>query len=326
MADESSAAPAASASASPAAGVTSPVGVSGASSRANPAPAASGAPAEAGGGISQPPAPKRYPLKFGSQVQEVSEEQLIHLAQKGYGSEQVFREAAEVRKRQAAFQEALKDPMKAREYIRENGGDVDAFMKSWVLDWHRREEMSPEQKALAEQEAKLSQREEAIRTQEEERAHQALQVQTREAESNFIGRWTEALTKTGAKVDMENPPPLILQAMAKYEQANRHSGLQAPPEVLAEQVVDEACEIGVQGLGLLVNRPADLVKRLGPELVAAVCNEVVRQSDEAAGLAPKAPAGPQVVNPPKPREANGQFRSAREQRENLYFRAVLGQG
>lgn len=324
MADDSSAAPAAPASSAPSAGVASPAAAP-SSPQASAAPAASGAPSEAGGGVSQPPAPKRYPLKFGSQVQEVSEEQLIHLAQKGYGSEQVFREAAEVRKERESFLAALKDPMKAREHLQKYGADPEALMKAWVLDWHRREEMSPEQRALAEQETKLSKREEAIRAQEEERAQQALQVQTREAESTFINRWTEALNKTGAKVDAENPPPLILQLMAKYEQANRHSGLQAPPEVLAEQVVEEACEVGVQGLGLLLNRPADLVKRLGPELVAAVCNEVVRQSDEAAGLAPRAPAGPQMVSPPKPREANGQFRSAREQRDALYFKSVLGQ-
>jgi hypothetical protein len=321
-----------------AAPASSPVAPTTSNAPASPggaAPAVATPPMDGGGSASQPatpPAPpKTWALKFGDKTEELTEEQLVHRAQKAHGAEQKFREAAEIQKQHAEFKEALADPMKAREYIRKHGGDPDAFLKSWALDWHQQQEMTPEQKDHAAREAKLSEREQAIQAQETQRANAEFQQRAQQAHGTLVEKFSTVLAKVaGPDAKAENVSPRLLQAMANYEQANRVTGTNAPPEVVAQETIETAIGDGVAALSLYEAQPAALVKYLGPKLVAAIINEVVRMEDERAGVPRPVQSRPVLVNGnghDRPRNGDGTFKpSGRESREQASFNRFISGG
>lgn len=288
-------------------------------------------PPSGAGESTSPPPPKRYAVKYGDKSEELTEEQLIHRAQKAYGAEQAFREAAEVRKEQEAFKAALKDPMKAREYLAKYGGDPDALMKSWALHWHQQQEMTPEQREIAAAKAEAEQYRFQVEAQKAEQAQRAFQQQTEEAHGRFVETFSAAIAKAvGPDVKPEAVSPRLLQAMANWQQANLASGVGAPPEVVAQEAVESALADGVAALGLYKTQPAELVKRLGPELVGAIINEVVRMEDEKAGIVAPKPSRPVVVNGnghAANRNPDGTFKPAgRESREQASFNRFINGG
>lgn len=299
------------------------------SAQTGAAPPASAPPTDAGESASPPP--KRYAVKYGDKSEELTEEQLIHRAQKAYGAEQAFREAAEVRKQQAEFQAALKDPAKAWEYFIKHGADADALLKHRALEWHKQQEMTPEQREIAAAKAEAEKYRTQVQTQEQERAQAVFQQQTEQAHAQLVETFSAALAKVaGPDVKPDAVSPRLLQAMANWQQANLATGLGAPPEVVAQEAVESALADGVAALGLYKAQPAELVKRLGPELVAAVINEVVRQEDERAGVVAPKPSRPVVVNgnghAPN-RNPDGTFKpSGRESREQASFQRFINGG
>lgn len=299
------------------------------------APVTASTPAADGGSVSTPApapaAPKTWAVKYGDRTETLTEEQLLHRAQKAYGAEQAFREAAEVRKQQADFQEALKDPMKAREYIRKYGGDDEALLKAWALDWHKRQEMTPEQKENAAERQRAETAEAKLKAIEAEQANAAFRRDEEAAHGRLVETFSAALAKVaGPDVKPESVSPRLLQAMANWQQANLASAVGASPELVAQEAIETALADGVAALALYETQPAALVKHLGPKLVAAVINEVVRQEDERAGVQRPVQSRPVLVGGnghDKARNPDGTFKpSGRESREQASFNRFISGG
>jgi len=322
------------ADAAPAASSAAPT-TSSAPTSTGAAPVTAPPPAADGGSVSTPApapaAPKTWAVKYGDRTETLTEEQILHRAQKAYGAEQAFREAADIKKERAEFREALKDPVKAREYIRKHGGDPDVLLKKWALDWHQQQEMTPEQKENAAERQRAETAEAKLKAIEAEQANAAFRRDEEAAHGRLVEKFSAVLAKvSGPDVKPENVSPRLVMAMAQYEMANRVSGQGAPPEVVAAEVLETALGDGLAALDTFKSNPAEYVKRLGPERVALVINEVVRQEDERAGVQRPAQSRPVLVGGnghDKSRNPDGTFKpSGRESREQASFNRFISGG
>lgn len=305
---------------------SSPAAPAGGSPQAPAAPSAGGAVTAAPEAAGAPSTPQRFTLKHGESTREVTLAELQHLAQKGYGAENVFREAAEVRKERQSLEAALKsgDPKKVREHLVKYGGDPDELGKAWVLDWYDQQQMTEEQKEAAKKAQALAEREAKVAEHEEAQKRAQFEAQEAEHHTNLVGRFGKALEVYGA--DPENPPELLVMLMANYEMGNRVSGVDAPPEVIAAHVAEQAERIGLQALQMKAKDPKALCAALGDEMVNAILNHKVAEYEAAQGIQQPAQTRPQQVNGTPPRAPNGQFRAGIANREDAAFKRFIGTG
>lgn len=255
------------------------------------APETAQKPAQAAGGASpkeskpaEKPAPRKLPepvrLKTKHGEESIDDlDRLVHLASKGYGSDKTFEESKRLREEAAAEAkkvEAFKsgDPKKIRAALREMGVPVEAIRamsEEELYEAIQAEQMTPEQKELAELKAwKAKQEEQAQKTKAEQ--EQAAQKEADEREYQRLEQlFAGALQKTGAPA---RSFPWLMQRMAKLEERNATSGIESTPEDLASEALNDvraeqsAITKDMTGEDLISWLGEDAVKRINKAVVA----------------------------------------------------------
>lgn len=258
-------------------------------------------------GDAPPPAPeppRRHKLVIGGREEEYDEPRVLAMAQKGEHASRKYQEAAQMQREAEALKARLKTD--AWGVLRDAGlsdEQIQEIAERRVLDAIQRQQMSPEQRAIQERDAKIA----AYEAKEREAAETAEQTRSRQEaqhyQAEYAKTFTTALQKMGIGAEVEDPfsDPLTGHALAKMamlEQENARGDFGLSPDELAEVVgadLDKGAALrlrGLEGNGLLERLEAwepGLVKRIA----AATVDRYQLQSRAATA----------------PRGGNGQFRS-----------------
>lgn len=262
-----------------------------------------------------PPAPKPAPRKLSEPVKLKTKhgeesiddlDRLVHLASKGYGSDKSFEEAKRLREETAAEAKKLEafksgDPKVIRAALRELGlkpETIRAMSEDELYEAIQSEQMTPEQRELAELKAWKAKQEEAQKT-EAQKAEEAAQKETDEREYGRLqSLFAESLQKTGAP---QNAYPWLMQRMAKLEQRNMEAGILSTPDDLAAEAMDS---VRAEQASVTKDMSGeDLIGWLGDEAIKKINKAVIAKL--RAGNVPRAEPkpSPQTPNnqPQKPR-------------------------
>lgn len=271
------------------------------------APAPKVAPGQATTPVGQPEPkaePRRFRLNVDGEDRELDESQLareIARLQKDYSADKRFKEAAEMRKRAEDRERLLKE--KPWDVIREHGHDPRALAEQYLYEEVQRAQMSPEQRAIAERDAKL--REYETREQTRARAEQEAKTQQEVAhhQRQYEQTFVKALEHVGIGLDGSDPlAPWALQQMAMLEQANADAGYNAPPELLAEALQEQMTRASTLYLGKLDGEPLlGALEKIDPEMVKRINAATVARYEAKRG------ASVQPRQPAAQRQPNGTF-------------------
>ena len=183
---------------------------------------------------------RRLKLKMEGQDIELPEEEVIKLAQMGGSAQKRFQEAAQLRKEAEQVVEWMKsNPAQA---LKELGIDVRKFSEDTLMEMIRREQESPEQKKIREQEEKLRAYEEKERQAEEARqqkeieAKKAREQQELDARAKqFMDQYDAEFTKALSESDLPRNAYTI-RRMADLQRINLKKGFELDASSLAKIV------------------------------------------------------------------------------------------
>lgn len=244
------------------------------------------------------PAPRKLPepvkLKVKGREESIDDlDRLVHLASKGYGAHESFEEAKKLREEAAADAKKLEafksgDPKAIRAALRELGLKPEAIRQmseEELFEAIQAEQMTPEQKELADLKAWKAQQEEKQKT-EAQKAEEAAQNEANEREyTRLESLFAGALQKTGAPA---RAFPWLMQRMAKLEERNAAQRIESTPEDLASEALED-----VRAEQMTITKDMsgeDLISWLGPETL-----KKIRKADLAAL---RARNQPQSATPP----------------------------
>lgn len=243
------------------------------------APAATPAPAAAAPAPAPAPAetkPDTITVKINGKLRNLTRDDAIRELQKGIASRETFEKAAAKEKRVAQIFKALQDPNLAPEqedeYLRQLGRDPDKIAERRLALRAQQAQMTPEQKRIAELEARI-QTDERSRAERDEQSKKELQdVRDREVwsklEQEYTGEIDRAI-KAGELGGMK--PAEALFHMASAAEMNLEFGLQlSTAELLQEakaRVSEEREQVRSQALSLQGDA---LLEFLGVEAVNKV--------------------------------------------------------
>lgn len=206
---------------------------------------------------------------------DMSEEDVIKLAQKGGSAEKRFLEAANLKKQVEQVLDLLKtNPAEAMKRL---GQDPRKFSEEFLVEALKREAESPEQKRIRETEEKLKNyekqetvREATAKKQAEEAAASAKQKANAEKEAQIIAKFdsifTEALSKSGLPKNART-----VARMAELQRVNLRSKGGYTAEQLAEVVrQDYDSEFKTRTDDLNGDQIIELLSRVNPDLLKKI--------------------------------------------------------
>ena len=172
---------------------------------------------------------RKLKLKVDQNEVEMSEAEVIALAQKGQGAEKRFQEAAQMRKEAEAVVRFLKE--NPREAMKQFGIDVRKFSEDVLMEHLTEQSMSPEQKKQRDTEAELNKYRERDKAETERQHKEAVTKQEQELVQHYTKTFTEALEASGLPKTNET-----VARMARYQQQASRKGYEVPPADLAKLV------------------------------------------------------------------------------------------
>lgn len=210
---------------------------------------------------------RKMKIKFDGQESEMTEAEVIALAQQGKSSQKRFQEAAQTKKEAQELTTYLKE--NPREALKKLGIDVRQFSEEYLMEMITEQSMSPEQKSQREMESKLRAYEKAdkdAKDKKDKEEHAALDAKyTQEFEQTFITALSESgLPKTA----------FTLRRMADLQMMSYKKGLELSPSQIAkivrEDYVNEQKALfgSVDGAQLMEMLGQDIVKKLSKHQVA----------------------------------------------------------
>jgi hypothetical protein len=251
------------------------------------------------------PAPRTYKRTINGQTTEIpaddidkaakildlDPEEFLNVSQLKAASYQRFREAQDEKKRveQAKAEQAkrLEDP-RVKSLMQERGLSAeDAAVLVRVQEMIAAEQMTPEQRALAEKERAINEREAKIREAEEARQHQAMQAETAQHVQRFNAEIPAAMEAAGLPRDPA-------AARLVIEHAQRAASLGMPIDLkwaardVASQMVSKYAPVFAK------MPPERLISALGKDAIDAIQKHLISR------------AQPGIPQPkPVPQQANG---------------------
>lgn len=186
---------------------------------------------------------RRLKFKMDGQDLDLSEEEVISLAQKGGTAQKRWEEAAQLRKQAESVLEYLK--ANPREALAKLGIDVRKMSEEHLLEELQREQESPEAKKVRETEEKLRKYETAEKAREEAAARKAAedaeaekQAQATAKEREIMERYDNIFTTALEKSGLPRSPATILR-MAQLQRVNLRKGLELNADSLAKIVRED---------------------------------------------------------------------------------------
>jgi hypothetical protein len=235
--------------------------------------------------------PKRWKLKVGDMEEEYDPanpehvEKILRYAQLGKGSDKAFKEAKRLRDEAESLKGRFsKDTRRA---LAELGVDPLAFAVQEVQRQMALEQMSPQERAIAEREHALLSREEQIQAQEEERKSAEQKRLADEWGKRIDGEFVAALQSVAVPKS-----PRTVARMAELAIKNLEHGFDLPATALAQIVRDEyfAEHNDLYGAmepdALLSALPKSVVDKLQKALIAKVKAQPVTSAKTEPKTAP----------------------------------------
>ncbi len=201
---------------------------------------------------------RKMKLKLDGQDVEMSENEVIALAQQGKVSGKRFQEAADMRRQAEQIMKlAAENP---KEFLTKQGKNARQWAEELLIEELKREAMTPEQKRAAENETKLKQYE-LEKKQAKEAADKAdIDRKTEEHMKNFDNIFVEALGKSGLP-----KTPYTIMRMAQLVQSKNKLKLDVSADQLAKLVKEDYIAEQKTLFGALDGD--QMIEFLGPELV-----------------------------------------------------------
>lgn len=188
--------------------------------------------------------PEYFEVPIDGKVQKMTRDELLRAASLGKGAHKRFEEAAQLRRQAEDFLGRMRDPQKAIETLLDpklglNEDQVREAFENWYSErFIKREQMTPEQRKLADAEQRLKKYEE----QENERKQK--EEQDREAELDQM----EAQKLQQEIIDLVGKSGLpktrfTTSRLAYWMKVNLSKGINAPAELIIDQVKKETNDV-----------------------------------------------------------------------------------
>lgn len=186
---------------------------------------------------------RKLKLKMDGQDLELPEEEVIKLAQQAGVSNKRFQEAAAIKKQAEQVVEFLKaNPAEALKHL---GIDVRKFSEDTLMEMIKREQESPEQKQIREQQDKLrayaqkeKELEEARIQREQEEARTKAEQEQSAKTQKLIQEYDELFTKALASSDLPKNA-FTVKRMAELQRINVRKGMELSADQLAKIVKED---------------------------------------------------------------------------------------
>lgn len=245
------------------------------------------------GKVAAPKPAEKFTVKVDGTLKQLTLDELIRHAQKGIGSEKRFGQAAELTKKNQALLKALteSDDDQFEQVLKQLGRDPDAWAEKRLAKLAQMQNMTPEQRELAELKAQLAERDRESQTKDEQlRAEKQAQLE----QQIWSKMETDALA-TLEKVDLGGMPKAeALYLLADIAEANLNYGLDLTPDELAAEVTAKiAKDREFRSMKLLSGLEGDaLLKELTEPVVNAVLKAAVARfkGGQSLSVTPKPPA------------------------------------
>lgn len=136
---------------------------------------------------------KTFKIKVNGKEQELTEKEVLMLAQKAKGADDIFREAAKTREEVVNFfSEMRKNPLSIPEKLSKMGIDFDDLAEQYLTEKYTEESMSEEQKLLLQREREL----EKYKTEEARRKQESIESYNKSIENKIIQDLDTTITNT----------------------------------------------------------------------------------------------------------------------------------
>lgn len=247
-------------------------------------------------------------LKIDGQEREFPLEMLDTYAQRGMAADKRFFEADQLRKTTEGREAKLKD--KPWDAIKEAGHDPLALAQQLLIEHFEGQALTPEQQKIKALEADKAKWEADQKTTAEKARQVEIDQHAEKSAVEYTTKFVAALKAAGVPEGLHAAG--MIARMAKYEAVNAESGINAPPEVLAELVKEDLQSEQRHAFGGLEGDV--LLSAMGDELTDKVVKAAVARFERKSKGALPAPPKPVVAT--GERNGKGQFVSRDEQRFN----------
>lgn len=225
---------------------------------------------------------KRMKLKLEGQDVEMPESEVIALAQRGKVSDKRFQEAAAMKKQaEDVLKFAKENPT---EFFKKTGMNARQWAEEYLVGELKKEQMSPEQRKAAENEAKLKEYEDQKKSEADRKLQDDKRRLEQEHMQNYDKLFVEALTKSGLP-----KTPYTIKRMAELQLTNIRKKLELSADQLAKvvredyQAEQKALFGAVDGDALLEMFGADIVKKLSKAQIAKLKAKGIRTASGNSG-------------------------------------------
>lgn len=187
---------------------------------------------------------KKWLLKDGEINQEVTEEELVKLAHKGFGAERRYKEAAQIKKQFDGIVSMLKDPRLVWEVLKHPsiGHDPKKLAEEFMWGIVQKELMTPEQRELAEAKERLQKFEEEKKKSEQEAQTRQMKELEQRFSADYEGKIISTLEKSGLPKTRRT-----VSRMAHYMLQGLKQGVKLDPADVVDIVKQDYTE-DVKGL------------------------------------------------------------------------------
>ena len=216
---------------------------------------------------------RKMKLKIDNADVEMSESEVIALAQKGRGADRKFQEAAQLRKE--AEQTAAYLKANPREALAKLGIDVRKFSEDTLMEILTQEQMSPEQRKAQDMEKKLRGYEKAEKDAKDTRDRQEAEALEGQHMKTFDEMFVKALGESGLPKTQ-----YTVKRMAELQLVNIRKGLNLDAAQLAKLVREDYMS---EQKALYGAADGDaLMELLGPEIVKKLSKAQIKKLKSAA--------------------------------------------
>lgn len=174
---------------------------------------------------------KKYKIKVDGAEEEMDEDSVLKLAQMGRAANKRFQEAAGMRKQAEEFISLLKSNPRS---VLENpaiGLDLKKFAEDYLIEQLQKEQLTPEQKRIAELEAELKRHDEEKKQKDEEQKRQDFQKLQERFAQEYEQKISDALSSGGLP-----RTPYTVKRMAEYMSLALNNNLDLEPKDVAKLV------------------------------------------------------------------------------------------
>jgi hypothetical protein len=237
-------------------------------------------------GTKPPEAPKpvgteKFLVKVNGKLRELSRDDALRELQKGIASRETFEKAAAKEKRVAAIFKALQDPNLAPEqedeYLRQLGRDPDKIAERRLARRAQEAQLTPEQKRIAELEAKIAADQRTSQQRDEQVKAERLEQADREHWSKLETEYTAEIDRARAAGDLGGMTAAeALYHMCDAAELNLGFNLELSPQELVAEAKAKVAEVREEMRSKALNLDGEqLLGFLGPEAVNKVLKAAV---------------------------------------------------